>query len=71
MGQVLHDWDTTANALAVAQGLRHAARGGALIVYDAIIDDERRSNAFGLSMGLNMLIEKPGRFDYTDADCRA
>jgi hypothetical protein len=31
--------------------------GGALIVYNAIIDDERRENAFGLLMSLNMLVE--------------
>jgi hypothetical protein len=43
--------------------------GGALIVYEAIIDDDRRHNAFGLLMSLNMLIEGPG-FDYTGADCR-
>ena len=43
--------------------------GGALIVYDAMIDDERRENAFGLLMSLNMLIETPGGFDYTGADC--
>ena len=49
----------------------HAAlpEGGALIVYDAIIDDDRRENAFGLLMSLNMLIEDVG-FDYTGADCR-
>jgi len=28
-----------------------------VIVYEAIIDDERRRNAFGLLMSLNMLIE--------------
>ena len=44
--------------------------GGALIAYDAVIDDERRKNAFGLLMSLNMLIEGPGGFDYTGADCR-
>jgi hypothetical protein len=43
---------------------------GTIIVYDAIIDDERRENAFGLLMSLNMLIETPGGFDYTGADCR-
>ena len=43
--------------------------GGALIVYEAIIDDDRRHNAFGLLMSLNMLIEGLG-FDYTGADCR-
>jgi hypothetical protein len=46
-------------------------KGGALIVYDAIIDDERRSNAFGLLMSLNVLIETRGGFDYTGADCQA
>ena len=45
--------------------------GGRLIVYDAIIDDDRRANAFGLLMSLNMLIERPLGFDYTGADCRA
>jgi len=43
--------------------------GGAFIVYDAIIDDDRRHNAFGLLMSLNMLIETPAGFDYTGADC--
>ena len=43
--------------------------GGALIVYDSVIDDERRQNAFGLLMSLNMLIETPGGFDYSGADC--
>ena len=43
--------------------------GGALIVYEAIIDDERRQNAFGLLMSLNMLIETQDGFDYTGADC--
>ena len=35
-----------------------------------MIDDERRQNAFGLLMSLNMLIETPGGFDYTGADCQ-
>ena len=43
--------------------------GGALIVYDSVIDDERRKNAFGLLMSLNMLIETREGFDFTGADC--
>ena len=35
--------------------------GGALIVYESIIDDDRSKNAFGLMMSLNMLIENAGR----------
>ena len=45
-------------------------KGGALIVYEALIDDERRENAFGLLMSLNMLIETKGGFDFTGADCQ-
>ena len=38
-------------------------------MYEAIIDDERRQNAFGLLMSLNMLIETQAGFDFTGADC--
>ncbi len=44
--------------------------GGALIVYESIIDDDRSQNAFGLLASLNMLIETPGGIDYTGADCQ-
>ncbi|MGH9357234.1 MAG: methyltransferase, partial [Terriglobia bacterium] len=43
--------------------------GGALVVYDSMVDDDRCKNTFGLLMSLNMLIETPGGFDYTGADC--
>jgi hypothetical protein len=46
-------------------------KGGALIVYEAIIDDERRENAMGLLMSLNMLLATPGGCDFTGADCQA
>jgi len=45
--------------------------GGAVIVHEAIIDDARRRNAFGLLMSLNMLIETHGGFDFTGADCKS
>jgi hypothetical protein len=38
-------------------------------VHEALIDDDRRENAFGLLMSLNMLIEGLG-FDFTGADCQ-
>jgi hypothetical protein len=44
--------------------------GGALIVHEALIDDARRENAFGLLLSFNMLIETHGGFDFTGADCR-
>jgi precorrin-6B methylase 2 len=71
MGHILHDWDLDEKRLLLQKAHDALPDGGALIVYEAIIDDERRSNAFGLLMSLNMLIETPGGFDYTAADCRA
>lgn len=69
MGHILHDWDLEGKKMLLGKAYEALPEGGALIVYDAIIDDERRENAFGLLMSLNMLIETPGGFDYTGADC--
>jgi precorrin-6B methylase 2 len=71
MGHILHDWDLEEKRVLLEKTHDALPDGGALIVYDAIIDDERRANAFGLLMSLNMLIETPGGFDYTGADCCA
>ena len=70
MGHILHDWDIDEKRILLKKAHDALPDGGALIVYEAIIDDERRSNAFGLLMSLNMLIETPGGFDYTGDDCR-
>jgi hypothetical protein len=43
-------------------------KGGALIVIENIIDDNRNENAFGLLMSLNMLVETSDGYDYTGAD---
>jgi precorrin-6B methylase 2 len=69
MGHILHDWDLEQKRLLLRKSLEALPKGGRLLVYDAVIDDERRSNAYGLLMSLNMLIETRGGFDYTGADC--
>lgn len=70
MGHILHDWDLPAKQKLIGKAYDALPRGGALIVYEAIIDDDRSRNAFGLLMSLNMLVETPGGFDYTGADCQ-
>jgi O-methyltransferase domain/Dimerisation domain len=71
MGHILHDWDLPTKKMLIGKAFEAIPAGGALIVYEAIIDDDRSQNAFGLMMSLNMLIETPGGFDYTGADCAA
>ena len=69
MGHILHDWDLEKKRLLIAKAYEALPPGGALVVYETVIDDARRENAFGLLMSLNMLIETRGGFDFTAADC--
>jgi hypothetical protein len=70
MGHILHDWDMDEKRVLLKKAYDALPDGGALIVYEALIDDDRRENAFGLLMSLNMLIETNGGFDYSGADCQ-
>jgi hypothetical protein len=69
MGHILHDWNLEEKRILLKKAYEALPQGGALIVYEALIDDDRRENTLGLLMSLNMLIETPGGFDYTGADC--
>jgi hypothetical protein len=69
MGHILHDWNLEEKRMLIRKAYEALPSGGAFIVYDALIDDDRSKNAFGLLASLNMLIETPGGFDYTGADC--
>ena len=69
MGHILHDWDMDQKRMLLKKAYDALPTGGSLLIFEALIDDERRSNPFGLLMSLNMLIETPGGFDYTGRDC--
>jgi hypothetical protein len=69
MGHILHDWDLDEKKMLIRKAYEAIPEGGAFIAYDALIDDDRSKNAFGLLMSLNMLVETPGGFDYAGADC--
>ena len=70
MGHILHDWDLEEKMMLLRKAYEALPTGGAVIVHEALIDDARKHNAFGLLMSLNMLIETPGGFDFTGADCK-
>jgi hypothetical protein len=71
MGLILHDWNLDEKLVLLRKAYDALPDGGALIVYDSVIDDDRRANTFGLLMSVNMLIETAGGFDYSGADYRA
>ncbi len=70
MGHILHDWTLDEKVMLLRKAYDALSPGGAVIVHEAIIDDARKQNAFGLLMSLNMLIETHGGFDFTGADCK-
>jgi hypothetical protein len=71
MGQILQDWDLERKRLLIAKAYAALPEGGALIVYEPMIDDERRHNAFGLLMSLNLQVSLSSGFSATGAELRA
>jgi hypothetical protein len=71
LGRILQNWDLTTKKMLLKKAYQALPAGGALIVYERLIDDERRVNAAALLASLNMLIMTAGGFDFTGADCVA
>jgi hypothetical protein len=69
MGMILHDWSLSEKLVLLKKAYEALPDGGAVIVYEHLIDDERRKNVAGLLLSLTMLIETQDGFDYTGADC--
>ena len=70
MGMILHDWNLEKKLHLIRAAYDALPPGGALVAIEALIDDARRENVFGLLMSLNMLIEFGDAFDYSGADFR-
>ena len=68
MGNILHDWGIQDKKMLIKKAYDALPKGGALVVIENIIDNNRSENAFGLMMSLNMLIETPEGFDFSAAD---
>ncbi|ARZ70725.1 acetylserotonin O-methyltransferase [Streptomyces sp. HU2014] len=70
LGHILHDWDLPTKRMLLRKAYEALPAGGVVIVYETLIDDDRRTHLTGLLMSLNMLVETTGGFDYTGAECR-
>jgi O-methyltransferase domain/Dimerisation domain len=70
MGRILHNWQTSVRRMLLDRAYQSILPGGALIVYDPMIDNERRHQPHGLLSSLNMLIETEGGAEYTAPECK-
>ena len=68
-GRVLHNWDLATKRMLLAKAYQATPPGGAVIVYDMLIDDDRVSSTGGLLASLNMMLWTSAGFGYTGADC--
>jgi O-methyltransferase domain len=69
IGRVLHNWDIEGKKMLLRKAYEALPLGGALIVYERLIDDGRRSNARALLSSLNMLLMTAGGFEFSGAEC--
>ena len=60
---ILHDWNLEKKMKLIRAVYDALPPGGAFIAVEALIDNARRENVFGLLMSLNMLIEFGDAFD--------
>lgn len=68
MGMILHDWGTKDKKMLIKKAYDALSDNGKYVVIENVIDDERKKNAFGLMMSLNMLIETDEGYDFSASD---
>ncbi|OXM69791.1 methyltransferase [Amycolatopsis vastitatis] len=68
-GHVLHDWSPEQRQDLLAKAYEAVSPGGAVAVYDRMIDDER-TDLTNLLVSLNMIIMTPAGSEYTIGECR-
>jgi hypothetical protein len=68
MGNILHNWGLERRKILIQKAYQALPEGGAFVVLENMIDDERRENVFGLMMSLNMLINTTEGANFTAAD---
>jgi precorrin-6B methylase 2 len=69
-GNILHGWNAEKKAWLVKHAYDGVNPGGALIIYETMIDDARQANVLGLLMSLNLRLETREGHDYTGQECK-
>lgn len=71
MGNLLCDFDLCGKQALMAKAHSALPAGGALVVYEPLIDDDRRHNLAALLASVGMLLQKEGAFGFSGAECRS
>jgi hypothetical protein len=69
MGHMLHDWDPGQRRMLVEKAFHAVSPGGALLVYDRMLDDEP-SHVENLVISLDMLLVTEGGSEYPVSELR-
>jgi hypothetical protein len=69
LGHVLHDWSVRERHELLESAFKSVNPGGAVLIYDTMIDDERR-DAMALLLSLKLLLISGRGTEYTPTDCR-
>ena len=69
LGRILHNWNLDIKRMLLGKAFDALPVGGALIVHETLMSEDRRSNAAGMLASLNMLLWTAGGFDFSGADC--
>lgn len=70
LSMIMHDWDETKNRALLRRSFEALPVGGAVIISELLVDDDKAGPAPAALMSLNMLIETEGR-NYTPAEYSA
>jgi SAM-dependent methyltransferase len=68
-GHVLHDWDVETKQVLLRMAYDALPEGGRVVVYESMIDDDRRENVQGLLISLNVRTVSEGGSGCTTAEC--
>jgi precorrin-6B methylase 2 len=69
LGRILHNWNLDIKRMLLGKAYRALPKGGALLVHETLIPEDRRSDAAGMLASLNMLLWTAGGFDFSGSEC--
>jgi hypothetical protein len=71
LSMILHDWDEAKNRALLRRSFEALPSGGAVVISELLVNDEKTGPAPAALMSLNMLIETEGGRNYTPAEYSA